>query len=1346
MPFDKEINHDNINQLWFVKVDNLKKKGGIMITSFFRMSAFSEMKESLLLRQLQKKVSYDIESVKIEWKFYVESKKPLTKDELKKLEWLLSETFEPEKFGPDLNPPQNVKIFEVGPRKVIVSPWSTKMVSICHSCGLDSITRVERTRRYCLEFRPGMKLSDQVRQRIFDELHDRMTEEPYLEPLTTFDLGISAPPAKIILLLEEGETAFDQFCVKWNLSFTKTQTDYIINHYVNVLRRNPTDVEIFTFAQLNSEHCRHGKFNGRWIIDGQPGQFSLMEMIRQTAVTNPEGVIVAFKDNAAIIQGGEIPVFAPEDPTLPSPYSYSSRRYHYVFKVETHNHPCAIAAGPGSDTGIGGVVRDILGVGRGGQPTFSFAGYFVSHLLISNYPLPWEERLVPVPENFQHPVNILIGASNGASNYSNQLGIPVILGTTTSCELKVDKRFFGYHKPIVVVGTGGLIDDPHAQKLEPVCDLVLFRLGGDAYAIGLGGGSGSSQDGGESQKDKERKKAELDFNSVQRGNAIMEKVGINVIKRCSLLGPDNPIWTVTDSGAGGACVATPEIVFPKGADVYLRKIPCGDKTMAPLVYFCNESQEIMFVLVSGEKLPVIEKICQREKCPYAVVGKVRDDGRFILFDEEKNEQLIDLTMDFLLADLPQEEIVAEHVPLELTPLKLPTGLTIEQALKRTSRLPKVCSKEFLTRKADRSVSGRVAQQQCVGPLQLPLADCAVFAASFKEKTGLAAAIGDQPIKGIVNRQASVRMAVGEALTNLIWASLDKYELINISGNWMWPCRQPGEDALLYDAVEAVTHLIEKELGLRISVGKDSLSMTAKTLVEKAQEIVEMTISAPGTLVATAFAPCDDITKTITPDLKKPGESNLLFIDLACGKQRLGGSALAQVYKQAGDEVPDVEDAKLLVNAFKAIQKLIAKDLILSGHDRSEGGLIQTLLEMSFAGNCGLGISTPSETDPITFLFNEELGLVIEYLPEHKEEIFETLAEYGLENSYFVIGAPTLEKQIIIRDHQGKIIHEDSMLNLRDAWRETSFKLDELQANPESSRAERKNTFDREGPRSYLRFIPVSTPQSWFGIPNKPKVAILREEGTNGEEEMAASFEAAGFEARGVIMTDILEGQTTLRDFRGIAFPGGFSFGDVGDAGKGWAGVIKFNDRAREEVEKFYAREDTFSLGVCNGCQVMALLGIVPWSGIGTVKQPRFIRNESEIFESRFVSVKILPSNSIFLQGMEDSILGIWVAHAEGKLHCPDKKIFDQIIEENLAPIRFVNDNSRITTDYPFNPNGSPDGIAALASPDGRHLAMMPHPERLFRAGKAQWPYWPPEWSKLKASPWLRLFQNVRRWC
>jgi phosphoribosylformylglycinamidine synthase len=958
----------------------------------------------------------------------------------------------------------------------------------------------------------------------------------------------------------------------------------------------------------------------------------------------------------------------------------------------------------------------------------------VGNLLIPGYKLPWEDESFEYPGNLASPLKIEIEASNGASDYGNKFGEPVIQGYTRSFGIRLpNNERYEWIKPIMFTAGIGQMDARHIEKGDPETGMLVVKIGGPAYRIGIGGGAASSMIQGENI-------AELDFNAVQRGDAEMEQKMNRVLRACIEMGDKNPVVSIHDQGAGGNCNVVKEIIYPAGAKIEVRKILLGDDTLSVLEIWGSEHQEQNALLLKEEDVDVFNRLCGREKVPYAVIGKITGDGYAVLYDEKDGSTPVNLDLEKVLGDMPQKTFTLDRIQADTEPLNLPEGITVRDALDRVLRLVSVGSKRFLTNKVDRSVSGMIARQQCAGPLQLTVSDVAVVSQSHFARTGAAISIGEQPVKTLIDPGAMARLSVGEALTNIVWARISALEDIKCSGNWMWAAKLPGEGAKLYDAAVALSSIMT-ELGIAIDGGKDSLSMA--TQVSESSGNIE-TVKSPGTLVISAYATCPDITKVITPDIKRPGRSRLIYIDLGSGNNRLGGSSLAQVYNQLGNESPDVDDTALLKRTFNAIQHFILEDLILSGHDRSDGGLITTLLEMAFAGNCGMDVDFASvrASRALPLLFAEELGMVIEYLPDNENKIAETLTKISV--PFEVIGTTTDSKQISMLVNGETVLDEDIRV-LRGIWEETSYQLERLQANPECAAEERKNSFDRPGPQYKLNFIPEDTSVMLVKRDAKPKVAIIREEGSNSDREMTSAFYQAGFEPWDIAMTDILNERISLSDFKGAAFVGGFSYADVLDSAKGWSGVIRFNKRVWEEFQEFYNREDTFSLGICNGCQLMALLGWVPWQGIKDSIQPRFIHNNSGRFESRFSSVRILPSPSIMLKDMEGSILGIWVAHGEGRAFFPDEAILNKVVEEGLAPIRYADDNNEITSKYPFNPNGSVQGIASLCSSDGRHLAIMPHPERTFL--KWQWPWMPEDWRQgVNASPWLKMFQNARQWC
>ena len=1312
----------------------------------YRTPALSAYQTTSLLRSAQELVSPAIHGLATEFCFNIAADAPLTTDEVRLLRWLLAETFEPEQFSDKsfLITPSALRtphlILEVGPRMNFTTAWSTNAVSICHACGLRKISRIERSRRYRLELAPQASL-DRDQERAFLWLvHDRMTECPYPEPLETFETGIKPEPVRIIPLIEEGRQALERINREMGLGLDDWDLDYYTNLFVKDIRRNPTNVECFDLSQSNSEHSRHWFFRGRLIVDGKEVPGNLMKIVKATWEANQNNSVIAFSDNSSAIAGYDITTIIPSGVGKPSGFGQTRRKYHVLLTAETHNFPSGVAPFPGAETGTGGRIRDVQATGTGGLVIAGTAAYCVGNLRIPGYELPWEDPSYSYPNNLASPLRIEVEASNGASDYGNKFGEPVIQGFTRSFGLRTpDGERREWIKPIMFSAGVGQMDARHTGKTEARKGMLVVKVGGPAYRIGMGGGAASSMIQGENI-------AELDFNAVQRGDAEMEQKLNRVIRACVELGEQNPIRSIHDQGAGGNCNVVKEIVHPAGARIEIRRILVGDNTLSALEIWGAEYQEQNALLIGAEDEGLFRALCEREKVPVAVIGTITGDGYIVLHDEQDDSTPENLELSKVLGDMPQKVFTLDRKKTALKPLELPKELAVRKALDRVLRLVSVGSKRFLANKVDRSVTGLIARQQCAGPLQLTVSDVAVIAQSHFGLTGAAISIGEQPVKELIDPAAMARMSVGEALTNIVWAEVSGLGDIRCSANWMWAPKLPGEGSRLYDAAIAMRDVMI-EFGMAVDGGKDSLSMAAK--VTKPDGTCE-TVKSPGTLVISAYVTCPDITKTVTPDLKAPGKSKLLFIDLGNGMNRLGGSALAQVYGQVGDRSPDLDDPQLLTRTFNAVQNLVRDELILAGHDRSDGGLATTLLEMAFAGNCGIEIDLGPQKDALACLFSEELGLAIEYLPSEEAKIFSVLDKAAV--PYQIIGKTISNKRILFSfrtlldtpNSELRTLLAEDMRMLRDIWEETSHQLDLLQRNPENIREERQNIYDRKGPSFAIPFAPSISSEECLCSIHKPKVAVIREEGSNGDREMTSAFFMAGFEPWDVTMTDLLDGRVTLDQFRGVVFVGGFSYADVLDSAKGWAASIRFNKKVWDQFERFYHRPDTFSLGVCNGCQLMALLGWVPWRGIADELQPRFIHNQSGRFESRFSTVKILQSPSIMLKGMENSVLGIWVAHGEGLAYFPDRDLF-QKCEAELAPVRYVDDDAQITENYPFNPNGSPAGIAGLCSPDGRHLAMMPHPERAVLTW--QWGWMPEDLKKsLAASPWLKMFQNAREWC
>ena len=1296
---------------------------------FFRKSALSDSAVEQIRFNSEKNLGIKIGEMATEWCFYILITERLDDKELAILQWLLAETFEPANFSRRsfLGQYALTKL-EVGPRLNFETAWSTTAVSICHACGLHKVMRMERSLRIGL----SNTLTQDQKMAFLAPLHDRMTQMYYPDPLESFDSGLKPKPVQIVPVIEQGMPALEAINIKLGLAMDEQDLQMYHNLFVNKLKCNPTDVELFQLGQSNSEHSRHGCFKGKQVIDEKVMKRTLMEIIQGPWQTKPGNSLIAFFDDSSAIQGQEITTLIPMKPDECSAFGLTKVLYHPTLTAETHNWPCAIDPYAGGGTGGGGRLRDNECVGQGGLIGAGGAGHCTDNLHIPGHELSWEDDWSQ-PFDMASPLEIMIRESDGNSDYGNCFGEPLIYGFARTFGMKLPDGRRGWFKPIMYTVGAGQIDNRHIKKGIPEKGMLIVQVGGPAYRIGLGGGARSSV-----FKGQEDGTQELDFNSVQRPAPQMEQRMNRLIRTCVELGDDNPIIASHDLGAGGDCNTLPELADPAGALIELRSIPLGDMSLSVLEYWGNESQERNALLVWPERFNQIKEICDREGIPCAIVGRITGDGWLIVHDESDDTNPVELPLKEVLGNLPQKIFELKRIPPKRIPLMLPESITFKEALERILRLVSVGSKRFLTTKVDRSVTGLVTQQQCVGPNQITLCDYAVIAQSHFGLTGVALSLGEQPIKGLISPSAMARLAVAEALLNTVGAKITKLEDIKCSANWMLAAKLPGEGAWLYDAACALRDICIK-LGIAIDGGKDSLSMAAKT---QAPDGTSQIVKAPGELVIATYAPMEDITCKVTPDLKQSG-NYLLFVDLSKGKARLGGSALAQVYKQVGDDCPDVEDIDLLARTFKIIQQLVKDKLIISVHDRSDGGLITTLLEMTFAGNCGLNVNLQTETDdPFKALFNEELGLIVEC--ENPDPVAAIFKNYEIPFQRIGRVAPKDNLKIAIQCN-GKEVLNDYMPQLRQVWEETSSQIDRLQANPKCVDEEEKANTQLITPPPYkLSFTPQPTPDDILSASQKPKVAILRAEGSNGDREMASAFYLAGFDVWDVTISDLLSNKVSLDDFRGIAFVGGFAYADVLDAGKGWAGVIRFNKIA-EQFKRFYERPDTFSLGVCNGCQLMALLGWIPWLDLSDKEQPRFIRNKSERFESRFSTVKIMPSPAIMLKDMENSILGVWVAHGEGRCFFPDNLVFNKVIRENLAPLRFVDNNGHCTSEYPFNPNGSIAGITALCSPDGRHLAMMPHFERTFL--KWQWPWMPSDWKEnLKASPWLKLPQNAREWC
>ncbi|MCK9361505.1 phosphoribosylformylglycinamidine synthase [Patescibacteria group bacterium] len=1241
-----------------------------------------------------------------EYGFYIEVSEGLTADEEATLDWLLSETFEPHGYGRTSFLKGHV--FEVGPRLNFETADSSTAVDICRACGLDKVTRLERSIRTLEPF-----------------AFDRMTHMVYALPPESLRLAL-VPEASfsVDVLGEFGYENLVRFSGRFGCGFDESDLTFLLRLYREVEKRDPTDVELFQIAQANSEHSRHHRFGGVHAIDGVKMPHSPFDLIKLPWKQHPGNSVLAFADDASAIRGREVELFVPSRPGQPSGFLRQRHVVHPTNKAETHNHPSMIAPFPGAETGVGGELRDRMSVGRGGQVGMSAAGYFVGALKIPGYALPCERDAVPHPSYAASPLDILIQASNGVSAYGNCFGDPVTGGVCRSFAAAApDGRHYAWHKPIVYVGGAGRLRDQHLHKQAPEAGMLIVQLGGPGYRIGVGGGAASSILGGANDVD-------LDFKSVQRGAPQMEQRMYRVIRACVELGDKNPFVSTHDLGAGGLSNAVPELVHPAGGRVQLREIPCGDASLSILELWGNEAQEREVVLVQGDRFGQLEAICAREGCPVTAIGSVTGDGRITLEDADDTKS-VDLPLEDILGSLPKKSYADTRQRFETKSLELPADLTVRQALERVLRLVSVGSKGFLVHKVDRSVGGLVAQQQCVGPSQLPLADFAILADGYFDASGAVHALGEQPIAGLLSPGVAARLAMTEAILNMAGACIETengLDGIKASANWMLAAKKPGRNAWLYDACEALSTFCV-QLGCALDGGKDSLSMAAGD------------VESPPTVIIKAYASMPDVARKATPDLKREG-SSLLHISLNPNVYRLGGSALAQTYGQFGDDPPDAANADLLKRVFGALQDLVRDGHALAMHDVSDGGLIATLLEMAFAGHQGIEVELFSPTDAITTLFSQEPGVVVEVADAEAAQWYFTRRGIGANWIGKVIG---FQPDIIVK-HNGFTVLHDSLIDLRAIWSETSYQLERLQINPECADEEREAVRELLDPPAYrLTYHPQRTAPDLLAREGKPKVAVIRAEGSNGDREMAVAFHLAGFEPWDVTMSDLLEGTVGLDEFRGVVFVGGFSFADVFDSAKGWAGVIRFNPKLRGELERFRARPDTFSLGICNGCQLLALLGWVPGFDLPSEHQPRFVHNRSGRFESRFSTLRIEDSPALMLKGMLGSVLGCWVAHGEGRLHVPSRDVLENIVSHELVVASYANPETGMPTDeYPFNPNGSALNAAGLCSPDGRHLALMPHPERLVLPW--QWPWMPDAWREYATSPWLRMFQNARIWC
>ena len=1282
-------------------------------------NALSEFRLSKLLTQLQQAVR-PVTAVSAEYWHFVETATPLSAGQIEVLERILT-------YGPAAGKtaPRGELLLAV-PRLGTLSPWASKATDIAHACGLDPVTRIERGVAFRLRHRADRAFAAEELQAIAPLLHDRMTETL----LRSFDdvqnlfLHIDPGAMASVDVAGGGRDALERANSEMGLALSADEIDYLLDSFRRI-GRNPTDVELMMFAQANSEHCRHKIFNAQWVIDGKSQDMSLFGMVRETHRLHPEGTVIAYEDNAAVMEGATVARFYPDANGI---YQRVEQVTHILMKVETHNHPTAISPYPGAATGSGGEIRDEGATGRGAKPKAGLTGFSVSNLHIPGFEQAWERDTVGKPARIASALSIMLEGPIGAASFNNEFGRPNLCGYFRTYEQAVAGEVRGYHKPIMIAGGLGNISAAHTHKLAFDAGTLLVQIGGPGLLIGMGGGAASSMATGANT-------ADLDFDSVQRGNAEIQRRAQEVIDRCWALADANPILSIHDVGAGGLSNALPELAYGagRGAQINLRDIPSEEPGMTPVQIWCNEAQERYVLAVARERIDAFRAICERERCPYAVLGEATADGVLEVADPLFGNKPVDVDLSVILGKPPKMLRNVKRLRRRNDVLDL-AGARLREAAYRVLRLPSVADKTFLISIGDRTVGGLCARDPFVGPWQVPVADAAVTLMGFDTYLGEAFALGERTPLAVIDAPASGRMAVGEAITNIAAARIDALSQVKLSANWMAAAGHPGEDAALYDTVRAVALELCPTLGISIPVGKDSMSMrTAWQDGGKERQVV-----SPLSLIVTAFAPVSDARRTLTPQLAADTDTVLLLADLGAGRCRLGGSALAQVYGQSGDETPDVERPEALKAFFEWVQQMNATQALLAYHDRSDGGLLVTLCEMMFAGHIGVTVDVGSADSALAALFNEELGAVVQVRRAVLPSVQSAAEALGIGDLVSVIGSINTSGRLIVRSGARTLLDE-SGIGLQRAWSETTYHLQRLRDHPACAQEEFDRILDAADPGLHARlgFDPaedIAAPYLSLGA--RPRIAVLREQGVNGQIEMAAAFDRAGFEAVDVHMTDILSGRTTLEAFKGLVACGGFSYGDVLGAGEGWAKSILFNPRAREQFEAFFQSANTLALGVCNGCQMMSnLRELIPGAG----DWPHFVRNRSEQFEARFAMVEVMRTPSLFFAGMEGSRMPVAVAHGEG--YAEFKSAADLRRARPLVALRYVDNYGRAALRYPFNPNGSPEGITGLTTPDGRFTILMPHPERVFRAVQNSWH--PPEWGE--DGGWLRLFRNARRY-
>ncbi|MCA6061816.1 phosphoribosylformylglycinamidine synthase [Thalassolituus sp. ST750PaO-4] len=1294
--------------------------------------ALSEFRQNKVLNKLQQ-VLPQVSGVYAEFMHFAELHEALADNELAVLQRIL-------RYGPKAEVKEGKgELFLVVPRFGTISPWSSKATDIAHNCGLNKVQRLERGIAYYVE---GISAAERAAAAAV--LHDRMVEVVLDNSSAAADLFSHAEPAPLstVDILGGGRDALIEADKNLGLALADDEVDYLVENY-NILGRNPTDVELMMFAQANSEHCRHKIFNATWTLDGEDQDKSLFQMIKNTYECYNENILSAYKDNASVIVGHKAGRFFPNPDSRA--YTYHQEDMHILMKVETHNHPTAIAPHSGAATGSGGEIRDEGATGRGSKPKAGLTGFTVSDLKIPGFEQPWESQYGK-PDRIVSALDIMIDGPLGGAAFNNEFGRPNLCGYFRTFELQHDGEVRGYHKPIMIAGGYGNIRGEHVQKGEIPVGASLIVLGGPAMQIGLGGGAASSMASGQSN-------ADLDFASVQRENPEMERRCQEVIDRCWQLGDKNPIAFIHDVGAGGISNAFPELVNDggRGGKFELRNVPNDEPGMSPLAIWSNESQERYVLAVAQEDMAAFDAICARERAPYAVVGYATEEPHLTVTDSHFDNKPVDLPLQVLLGKPPRMHREASRRNAAGDAFN-GAGVDLADAAARVLKLPTVASKSFLITIGDRSITGTVARDQFVGPWQVPVADVAVTTSSYDTYAGEAMAMGERTPVALLDAPASGRLAVAEAITNLAAAPIAKLADIKLSANWMCAAGHDGEDEKLYATVKAVGMELCPELQVTIPVGKDSMSMKTRwNDVDENGNGTDKAVTSPMSLIITGFAPVTDARGVLTPQLKlDSGETDLILVDLGRGQNRIGASCFAQVFGKVADVPADLDDAEDLKAFFAVVQGLNSDNKLLAYHDRADGGLFATLTEMAFAAHCGVDISmdllADDEAGLAAALFAEELGAVLQVRRDDLEEVLTQFEAAGLGDCTAVIGKPNFDDQITFSFQDEEFLSE-SRVNWQRLWSQTSYEMQALRDNADCAKQEFDTLLDAENPglHAELTFdinddITADLPAS--GSENSPKVAILREQGVNGQIEMAAAFDRAGFTSVDVHMSDILSGSVTLEGFRGLVACGGFSYGDVLGAGEGWAKSILFNDQARSQFEAFFKREDTFALGVCNGCQMLSNLHeLIP----GAEHWPHFVRNMSEQFEARVAMVEVQESDSVFLAGMAGSRMPIAIAHGEGRAEFADDSAIDELAGQ--IALRYVDNYGNVTEQYPANPNGSPQGITGLTANDGRVTIMMPHPERVFRAIQNSYvPAGPEGESWDEDGAWMRMFRNARVWC